>query len=98
MGDVWTADRCWHAFYNDYAIATAAAPHVFWASVFADMNEPRKVIPAAAPIAIPVTGAVLMTYFGGKTYENATKTKTAAVTDMASNKPSDVSTSGEVKA
>lgn len=54
-------------------------------------------IPAAAPIAIPVAGAVVMTYMGGKTYEKVTTTKTTAVTEMASNKPSDVSTTGEVK-
>lgn len=54
-------------------------------------------IPASAPIAIPVAGAVVMTYMGGKTYEKVTTTKTTAVTEMANNKPADVSTTGEVK-
>jgi hypothetical protein len=54
-------------------------------------------IPAAAPIAIPVAGAVVMTYMGGKTYEKITSTKTSAVSDMASNKPSDVSVQGKVE-
>lgn len=35
-------------------------------------------IPATAPIAIPVAGAIVMTYMGGKTYENVTTTKTAS--------------------
>lgn len=35
-------------------------------------------IPASAPIAIPVAGAVVMTYMGGKVVENVTKTKTGA--------------------
>lgn len=40
-------------------------------------------IPASAPIAIPVAGAVVMTYMGGKTYEKITSTKTAGATDIA---------------
>jgi hypothetical protein len=34
-------------------------------------------IPATAPIAIPVAGGIVATYFGGKTYEKITATKTA---------------------
>lgn len=54
-------------------------------------------IPAAAPIAIPVAGAVVMTYMGGRTYEKVTSTKTAGATDIAANKPNDVSVTAEVK-
>lgn len=35
-------------------------------------------IPASAPIAIPVAGAVVATYMGGKTYEKITETKNQA--------------------
>lgn len=44
QGDVWTEERCWHAFYNDYAIASAAVPHVIGVSAFAGMTEPRKAV------------------------------------------------------
>lgn len=54
-------------------------------------------IPASAPIAIPVAGAVVATYMGGKTYEQVTKTKTTGATDIAANKPTDVSVTAEVK-
>jgi hypothetical protein len=54
-------------------------------------------IPASAPIAIPVAGAVVMTYMGGKTYEKITSTKTDGVTQMATSKPSDVSVQGKVE-
>lgn len=41
-------------------------------------------IPASAPIAIPVAGAVVATYMGGKTYEKITETKNAGtVTGVA---------------
>jgi lysozyme len=42
MGDHWPSDRCWHAFYNDYAIATGHAPHIIGADCWSRLNEPRK--------------------------------------------------------
>lgn len=44
QGEVWDADRCWHAFYSDYAIATGAAIHVIGAETWAKLNEPRRAV------------------------------------------------------
>ena len=41
---VWTSDQCWHAFYNDYAIASGHAPHIIGADCWASLNEPRKAV------------------------------------------------------
>lgn len=41
---VWTEDQCWHAFYNDYAIASGHAPSIIGASTFAKLNDPRKAV------------------------------------------------------
>lgn len=44
MGDTWTEERCWHAFYQDYAIAETDASHVVGISVWALLNEPRRAV------------------------------------------------------
>lgn len=41
---VWTQDQCWHAFYNDYAIAMGHAPHIIGADCWSKLNEPRKAV------------------------------------------------------
>lgn len=41
---VWTEDQCWHAFYNDYAVASGHAPHIIGVSTFAGLNDPRKAV------------------------------------------------------
>lgn len=42
MGERWPAERCWAAFYSDYAIATGEAPHVVGVSAFSPLNDQRK--------------------------------------------------------
>lgn len=42
LGERWTRDRCFAAYYNDYAIASAVAPHVIYVSAFSQLNEQRK--------------------------------------------------------
>jgi GH24 family phage-related lysozyme (muramidase) len=41
---VWTEDQCWHAFYNDYGIAEAAASHVAGVACWSHLNEPRRCV------------------------------------------------------
>ena len=65
----------------------------FFTTLISDMSRPSIAIicgvavagacfiTASAPIAIPVAGAVVMTYMGGKTYEKITTTKTTATMD-----------------
>lgn len=43
-GDVWTSDRCWHAFYNDYSIAQTAAVNVIGTDCWSTLCEPRQCV------------------------------------------------------
>ncbi len=44
QGDVWTEERCMHAFYNDYGIAQASAHSVIGSSCWASLTEPRRAV------------------------------------------------------
>lgn len=43
-GDTWTEERCWHAFYNDYAQAQGHAASIVGASCWAALCDPRKAV------------------------------------------------------
>lgn len=40
----WSADRCMHAFYNDYQIATLAAVSIIGEETWANLNEARRAV------------------------------------------------------
>ncbi len=44
QGDTWTVERCWTAFYGDYAKAQTDASHVIGLSAWAILNEARKAV------------------------------------------------------
>lgn len=44
QGDIWTEERCWTAFYNDYAIATGHAAPIVGMSVYSPLSEPRRAV------------------------------------------------------
>lgn len=44
QGDSWTEERCWTAFYSDYATAETSASHVIGISAWAILNECRRAV------------------------------------------------------
>lgn len=44
QGETWTEERCWHAFYNDYAQAQSSAAHLVGTLCWASLNEPRRAV------------------------------------------------------
>lgn len=43
-GDTWTEDRCWAAFYNDYAIAKTTAARAIGTTSWASLCAPRQAV------------------------------------------------------
>jgi GH24 family phage-related lysozyme (muramidase) len=43
-GTVWTADQCWAAFYNRYAVAYSAATRDVGSSCWSGLNEVRRAV------------------------------------------------------
>jgi lysozyme len=44
QGDTWTEDRCWNAFYSDYASAQANASHIIGNVCWESLSEPRRAV------------------------------------------------------
>lgn len=40
----WTEDQCWHAFYNDYAVAEGYASHIVGTDCWAKLNGARRAV------------------------------------------------------
>lgn len=41
---VWTEGQCWHAFYNDYAVAQSVAAHLITSACWQHLLEPRRAV------------------------------------------------------
>lgn len=43
-GETWSEERCWHAFYNDYAHAEGLTSQVIGSLCWASLSEPRRAV------------------------------------------------------